>query len=288
LREHDWFVGGFYAHTIFAYRRGLVKPQGAGWHLKWAVYFAKAGKVSILRGSFAATPMKQKSFLRERCLSLLPLCLAASAQTSPPHSPAPQSPVSYSSVSQLNGLLSQLEQTSQMTQLDLAKLRIERWKTDSGSKRQAQSNVESIQRNLQTALPEIIAELRASPENLSSTFKLYRNLDALYDVFESVAESTGAFGSRDEFQGLANDVSAFEKSRRAIADRMDNLALAKEAEVTRLRAALQNAQASTSPPPAKKIVDDDAPPVKKPAKKKAVTKPPATPTPTPATQTKPQ
>jgi hypothetical protein len=233
--------------------------------------------------------MKRKPFLRARCLSLLPLCLAASAQTSPAYSPAPQSPVSYSSVNQLNALLSQLEQTSQMSQVDLAKLRVERWKTDSGSKRQAESNVESIQRNLQSALPEIIAELRASPESLSSTFKLYRNLDALYDVFESVAESTGAFGSKDEFQGLANDVSAFEKSRRAFAERMDSLASAKEAEVTRLRAALQSAQAS-SPPPPKKIVDDDAPPVKKPVKKKAATKPPATAAPgtAPPPQTKPQ
>ena len=181
---------------------------------------------------------------------------------------APQGPVSYSSANQLNGLLSQLESASQAAQVDLAKLRIERWKTDSGSKRQAESNTESIQRNLQTALPEIIAELKASPESLTSTFKLYRNLDALYDVFESVAESAGAFGSKDEFQSLQNDVNAFEKARRAVADRMETLAGAKEVEVTRLRAALQSAQASTPAQPPKKIVVDDTVPAKKPAVKK--------------------
>ncbi len=73
-------------------------------------------------------------------------------------------------------------------------------------------------------LPEIIAELKASPESLTSTFKLYRNLDALYDVFESVAESAGAFGSKDEFQSLENDVSAFERLRRSVAERMETLA----------------------------------------------------------------
>ena len=193
--------------------------------------------------------------------------------------------MSYSSVNQLNTLLSQLEQSSQAAQLDLAKLRIEKWKTDSGSKRQAEGNVESIQRNLQTALPEIIAELRASPENLTSTFKLYRNLDALYDVFESVAESAGAFGTKDEFQNLENDVSAFEKSRRAFAERMETLAGAKETEVTRLRAALQSAQASTPATPPKKIVIDDTAPVKKPVKKKAPPKPaPSTETPAPKPQ----
>jgi multidrug efflux pump subunit AcrA (membrane-fusion protein) len=220
-----------------------------------------------------------------RCLSFLPLCVAVNAQVVAANEPAPQGPVSYSSVNQLNSLLSQLEQASQAAQLDLAKLRVEKWKADSGTKRQAQGNVESIQRNLQTALPEIISELRTSPESLTSTFKLYRNLDALYDVFESVAESAGAFGSKDEFQSLENDVNAFEKERRSVAERMEALAGAKENEVTRLRAALQSAQANAPVEPAKKvIVDDTAPPKKPAAKKKAAPKanpntttPPATP-----------
>jgi hypothetical protein len=221
--------------------------------------------------TLAATLMKRTFILRFRYLSLLPLCLAVSAQVISSNQPAPQGPVSYSSANQLNGLLSQLEEASQAAQVDLAKMRVEKWKTDSGSKRQAEGNAESIQRNLQSALPEIIAELKASPESLTSTFKLYRNLDALYDVFESVAESAGAFGSKDEFQSLENDVNTFEKARRAVADRMEMLAGAKEVEVTRLRAALQNAQTNTPSQPPKKIVVDDTAPAKKPVKKKPAT-----------------
>jgi len=233
--------------------------------------------------------MKRNFILRFRYLSLLPLCLAVSAQVISSDPPASQGPVSYASVNQLNALLADLESVSQAAQLDLAKLRVEKWKTDSGSKRQAQGNAESIQRNLQSALPEIIAQLKASPESLTSTFKLYRNLDALYDVFESVAESAGAFGSKDEFQSLENDVSGFEKVRRLVADRMETLAGAKENEVTRLRAALQSAQASAPSQPPKKIVVDDSAPPKKPVKKKPVAKaaPSATPTPgAPATSPK--
>ncbi len=231
--------------------------------------------------------MKPTSILRFRYLSLLPLCLAVSAQVISSNQPAPQGPVSYASASQLNTLLAQLEEASQAAQLDLAKMRIERWKTDSGSKRQAQGNVDSIQRNLQSALPEIIAELKASPESLTFTFKLYRNLDALYDVFESVAESAGAFGSKDEFQALENDVSAFEKGRRSVAERMETLAGAKEVEVTRLRAALQSAQANTPPQPPKKIVVDDTAPVKKPVKKKPAPKATPAPAAAPATTAAP-
>ncbi|MGH9503343.1 MAG: hypothetical protein ACRD20_10895 [Terriglobales bacterium] len=202
----------------------------------------------------------------------MPLCLAVSAQMISANQPATQGPVSYASVNQLNLLLSQLEQASQTAQVDLAKLRIEKWKTDSGSKRQAEGNVESIQRNLHSALPEIIAELKSSPENLAFTFKLYRNLDALYDVFESVAESAGAFGSKDDFQMLENDVNAFERGRRSFADRMETLAGAKDLEVNRLRAALQSAQANEAAQPPKKVVVDDTAPAKKPLKKKPVPK----------------
>jgi hypothetical protein len=222
--------------------------------------------------------MKRTSIFRLRYSSLVPLCLAVSAQVISLPQPAPQTPVSYASINQLNQLLSQLEQASQAAQVDLAKLRIEKWKTDSGSKRQAQANVESIERNLQSAMPEIIAVLRTSPESLTSTFKLYRNLDALYDVLGSVAESAGAFGSKDELQSLENDLSALEKSRRSFADRVETLAGAKEGEVTRLRAALQNAEANNTSQPPKKIVVDDTAPAKKPVKKKAASKPNLNPT----------
>jgi len=192
-------------------------------------------------------------------------------------------PVSYSSITQLNQLLSQLEQTSQQTQLDLAKLRVEKWKTDSNNKRQMQADVESIERNLQSALPEMIGQLRMSPENLTATFRVYRNLAALYDVFAAVAESAGAFGSKDEFQSLENDLTMLERSRRAFADRMETLAGAKEAELARLRTAVQTGQGGTNSQQPKKVVVDDNEPPKKPARKKSSTK--STP---PPPQTKPQ
>jgi multidrug efflux pump subunit AcrA (membrane-fusion protein) len=201
-------------------------------------------------------------------LLLLFSCLpSAHAQTQAPNPP----PVPYSSVSQLNSLLSQLDQASQAAQLDLAKLRIDKWKTDSSNKRQTQANVESIQRNLQSAMPEIVGQLHSSPEDLTATFKLYRNLDALYDVFGSVVESAGAFGSKEEFQTLENDLGALEKTRRSFADRVESLSGAKEAELARLRTALQNAQANANQPPKKVVVDDTEPP-KKPVKKKAAPK----------------
>ena len=191
-----------------------------------------------------------------------------------------QPPVAYASVSELNSILEQLKQTSQSMQSDLARARIERWKTDGATKRQTLANVESIQRNLQSALPETIAQLNNAPEDLGSSFKLYRNLDALYDVFGSVVEAAGAFGSKDEFQSLGNDMTGLESARRALGERVQKLAASKEDELTRLRVQVKKLSAAPPPPP-QKIVVDDTVPAKKPAKKKvAKPKPSAT---TPAT-----
>lgn len=201
---------------------------------------------------------------------------------------ATQPAVPYASVNELNGILAQVKQTAQNMQADLEKTRIDRWKTDSSTKRQTQANVESIQRNLQSALPDILSQLSNSPEDIAASFKLYRNLDALYDVFGSVVESAGAFGSKDEFQSLSNDMTGLENARRSFGERLQKLATAKEEELTRLRVQIKTLQAAPPPPPKKIIVDDTEPPKKPATKKKAKpAKPPTAVTP-PANTPQPQ
>ncbi|HXF12698.1 MAG TPA: hypothetical protein VN517_06065 [Terriglobales bacterium] len=214
-------------------------------------------------------------------LVALLMCAGVSVAQAPP---AP--PVSYTSISELNQLLAGLQQASQAIQDDLSHLRIEKWKTDSNTKRQSQGDVESIQRNLQSALPGMLNDLKNSPESGPLTFKVYRNLDALSDVMNSVVESTGAFGNKEEFQSLNKDLGALEESRRAFAGRMDKVANAKETEIGQLRTALQTARAEI--PPKKTVVDDTKPaPEKKPARhKKAVPKPKPESTPPPQAQPK--
>ena len=197
---------------------------------------------------------------------------AAGAQDVAGRATEPQPPVAYASVSEVNGILTQLEQTAQSIQSDLAKTHIEKWKTDGATKRQTLADVESIQRNLQSALPEMIAQLKSSPEDLGASFKLYRNLVVLYDYFRSVAESAGAFGSKDEYQSLSNDMNGLESARRTLGERMQKLTATKEDELTRLRLQVKRLSAAPPPPPPQKIVVDDTVPPKKPAKKK-VTKP---------------
>jgi len=251
----------------------------------------------LLENSNASRMKRTSTHLFGLCLALCSVAMAQSgptvagpvmaAQNSPGGPSAQSEPVSYASVTEVNGLLSQLEASSKSTQGDLAKLRIERWKTDNSYKKQALSNVDSIQRNLESALPEMIGKLRASPADLPATFRLYRNLDALYDVLGSVVESAGAFGAKDDFQALSNDLSTFEGTRKQIAERIENLSSAKEAEITRLRADLKTAQAAIPAAPPAKIFVDDTVPAKKPAVKKKPAAKPATPKAAGQTQTPP-
>ena len=227
--------------------------------------------MSILIRTRLIPPMNLTLLRTVSLVCLLGCSLFLAAQVTPSNPPVP-----YTSVSQLNTILSPIQQASEATQADLAKLRIDKWKADSGYKKQILSNVDSIKRNLQSALPEIVTQLQNSPEDLGVTFKLYRNLDALYDVMTSVAESAGAFGSKDEFQSLSNDLSAFERCRRELGGRLETLTTSKEAELSQLRTQIKTLQAAPPPPPKKIVIDDNEP--KKPApKKKPVPKPPKPP-----------
>jgi hypothetical protein len=242
------------------------KSNPAGHSPDWR-HFAKAVKMDML--ARRTSTMNRYIPALVALLLFTGMCMA--------QAPAPA--VSYSSISELNQLLAGLQQASQAIQDDLSHLRIEKWKTDSNTKKQSQSDVESVQRNLQSALPGMLNDLKSSPESAPLTFKVYRNLDALYDVMNSVVESTGAFGNKEEFQSLNKDLGALEESRRAFAGRMDKVANAKETEIGQLRAALQTARAEI--PPKKTVVDDTKPATeKKPVKHKKTTPPkPANPAP---------
>ncbi len=217
---------------------------------------------------------------------LTAMCLAQAA--SPASNPnVPQNPPSGQSAMQpppaqvapVEPFLAQLQQFSTATVGDLGRLRIDKWKTDSATKQQNQANADAISRNLNSALPGVIEQVRSAPASLPAGLKLYRNLNVLYDVLAAVAESAGAFGPRQDYQALAQRVGDLDQVRRSFADRLENLATAQEGEISRLQAVIraQAAQAAAVPPK-QIVVDDTTPAPKKKTTKKPARKPPATPT----------
>lgn len=157
-------------------------------------------------------------------------------------------------------LAAQVDQTAQAAALDVARLRIEKWKADSAYKQQSQQSADSISRNLTSALPGLTAAVRATPQGMAANFKLYRNLNALYDVFKSLAESAEAFGPKQDYQSIGQYVNIFDDQRRALGDYLETLAAAKDTQSTNTASAVKRL-------PKKIIIDDTAPTPKKRRKK---------------------
>lgn len=201
---------------------------------------------------------------------------------------APSQPVPYATANQVNGLMSQLESTATSTASDLSRLRINKWKAPGVAKKQDEENRQSILRNLESALPGMISAVRSNPDDIAASFTLYRNLDALYDVLGSVAQDAGAFGPREDYQPLANDLNSVEQLRRQLAERIATLASSKETELAHLRTEVQAARAAAAAAPPKKVVVDDNAPEKKPARKKRVVHHPAKKKPETATKPAPK
>lgn len=156
---------------------------------------------------------------------------------------------------------------AQKSDADVSRLRIEKWKTDSQSKQQSEANAASIRKNLTNAIPDLLLRIQTEPGSLIANFRLYRNLNALYDSFTALAESAGAFGPQEQYASLAADVTQLDQVRRQFAERVDLLAGASDAELARLRAATV-AKPTPAKPPSKIVVDDSQPTPKKKPKKK--------------------
>jgi hypothetical protein len=209
---------------------------------------------------------------------LLCLALTAAAQVTGPNPPtrtAAPPPAAFPLGPNLSALLSQTQQAAQTAALDLARLRIEKWKTDSGTKRQMQQNSDSLQRNLTAALPGMLADARSNPESFTAAFKLYRNLEALYGVFLPLTQAAQMFAPNNEAQTLVADLEQLDSNRRSVANYLERLAAVRDSELLRLRNQLNVLTATQARP--KKIVVDDEP--KKPRKKKPAKPSAATPAP---------
>jgi hypothetical protein len=192
-----------------------------------------------------------------RTIALVFLLTACGANM-PAQSPsAPPTPAKVAAGAPISADLDRLQSAASQANLDIAHMRIEKWKADGASKQLAQSNADSLQRNLTSALPGLIDGFRAAPQDLSAGFKLYRNLNALYDVLASFTEAAGAFGPKNDYDTLAQQLMVIDSVRRDLGDNLEGLAASKQAELNQLRLQMQNLQQAAAAAPPKKVIVDD-------------------------------
>jgi hypothetical protein len=205
------------------------------------------------------------------CLSVASLAAQTTAPVSSVSAPAASSAADGdSSTKSLLADLDKLQTAAAQAAADISHLRIEKWKTDSQSKQRAQADADSVQRNLTSALPGLIEAVRAAPRDLTNEFKLYRNLNALHDVFGTLTESVGAFAPKSDYDALTQQFQTIASVRRDLGEALERLAASTQLELNQLRAQVLRAQqpANAAAPPKKVVVDDTAPASKAVHKKK--------------------
>jgi len=173
-----------------------------------------------------------------------------------------------SPASGVDPVLARIQQASQATNDDVARLRIEKWKTESDQKAELQKIADSVHRNIMNAVPDLIKEVQSSKGSVSSTFKLYHNLNILYEYLNVLAESAGNFGKDEEYGPLSRDATALDAARQDLSRYIEQAAITLE-----VKAARPVATPAPPPPPQKIVVDDT--PVKTATPKKRKTSPPA-------------
>jgi hypothetical protein len=155
---------------------------------------------------------------------------------------------------------------------------ISRWKAPNEVRSIAQQNASSILRDLTGTLPALLGRADASGNSVSSSFSVYRNIDALYDVLLRLHGTAVLAAPQEESDALFFSLQKLEATRTQLGDAIFNASQDREAQLVKLQSALKAAAsvpAQAAPPQASVVEDGPAatPPVKK--KKKPAAKPPA-------------
>ena len=151
----------------------------------------------------------------------------------------------------------------------LSLLRIDKWKASSAIRDEAQANLTSVQRDVASTLPTLLAAADAAPDSAAKVLPVYRNMEALYDVVLRLDAAARLAAPADQMSALDQALARLDDSRRALGDQLQGTADAQDKRVVRLEAALK-----AVPPPAP-ITPPAAPPKcpVTPVKKKPTTKP---------------
>jgi hypothetical protein len=203
-----------------------------------------------------------------KSLSLLTFCGPAvllAAQTPPTTAPTPTPQAAPPSAT--------LQPALDVLRTAILTVHLDRWKAPNAIRDEAQSNVGSIQRDLQSTLPGLLATADAAPTSAAKALPVYRNVEALYDVALRVDSAARLAAPADQTSALDQALARLDDSRRALGDQLQQTAAAQEAQVVHLQAALKAIPPPAPPAPAPAPVKCPTTPVRKKSAAKPATPP---------------
>lgn len=162
----------------------------------------------------------------------------------------------------LNSTLTELLRTAPATNQDLANLQqggklhwVTFWR---GEKTQKTQMAAALQRNLQFAVPDLIHDAQASGGNISTTFKLYKDLSVVCESLDSLLPP-GSHERKGELTALSNDLADMNRLKEELSSYIQQTAASLESKNPQV--------ASSTGHPKRVVVDDNIP--EKPSPRKS-------------------
>jgi hypothetical protein len=155
----------------------------------------------------------------------------------------------------------------------LADVSIDKWKASAAIRTEADSNLHSIQRDIQQTLPPLLDAADATPDSVAKTLPVFRNVDALYDVMLRLVAAARLAAPKEQMSALDQALAGISDARRSLGDQVQANAEAEETRVVRLQAALK--AVPPPPPPSAPVACTPTPAKKKKATTAAKAKPAA-------------
>ena len=206
----------------------------------------------------------------------LSTCLACFAQSAPAGATAATTASGAAQTPAPSALLQPSLDTVLQT---VTAVKLEKWKR--GTVRdETGEHITAIEHDLQGTLPPLLQAADANAGTLSKVLPVTRNAEALYDVLVSVVEAARVSAPAEQVGQLEQALSGLGAALRSLDDRVQEIAVAEEAQTGDLRKSVQTLTAAklaaaAVPPPKPCPVPA---PARKPKKKPA----PATPAAAPA------
>lgn len=175
----------------------------------------------------------------------------------------------------LDAVLAQIQKATISMNSNLGRLRIEKWRTDADQKEQLQKLANSLQRNAMYAVPGLISDVQNSRGSVTATFKLYHDINVVYEYLNSLTDAAGSLGKREEYEPLAADATALNLIREGLSSYIEQTALLLETPKPAVNV-VSTAEAETIGGGHKIIVEEVSKPVKS-TKKKTSASPKAAP-----------
>jgi hypothetical protein len=153
----------------------------------------------------------------------------------------------------------------------LGAVNLEKWKASNAIRDEANTNLHSVQRDVESTLPSLLTAADSAPDSVAKTLPVFRNIDALYDVMLRLDAAGRLAAPKDQISALDQALASVSDARRALGDQLQSSAEAQETRVGRLQAALK----ATPPPqpPPEPVACTPPPPKKKKSTSSAKPKP---------------